>query len=114
MTLVEHLRELRRRLIICAVAIAVGGIVAFALYNQILHVLIAPYRDVTHRRSLLITDPLEGFATRLKIAAYGGMFLASPVVLWELWRFITPGLHRREKRYAVPFILPSIFLFILV
>src|SRR5438067_6790364 len=111
MTLVEHLRELRRRLIICAVAIAVGGIVAFALYNQILRVLIAPYREVTHRRSLLITDPLEGFATRLKIAAYGGLFLASPVVLWELWRFITPGLHSREKKYAIPFVLASVALF---
>jgi len=83
------------------------------LYNHILKLLIAPYRDVTHRRSLLITDPLEGFATRLKISAYGGMFLASPVVLWELWRFITPGLHKREKRYAVPFILSSILLFLL-
>jgi sec-independent protein translocase protein TatC len=113
MTLVEHLRELRRRLIICAVAVAIGGIVAFALYNQILRVLIAPYREVTHRRSLLITDPLEGFATRLKIAAYGGLFLASPVVLWELWRFITPGLHKRERRYAIPFVLSSIVLFLL-
>ncbi len=113
MTLVEHLRELRRRLIISAVAIALGAVIAFALYNQILRLLIAPYRDVTHRRSLLITDPLEGFTTRLKIAAYGGMFLASPVVLWELWRFITPGLHKREKRYAVPFIVSSVFLFLL-
>jgi sec-independent protein translocase protein TatC len=113
MTLVEHLRELRRRLVICAIAIAAGGIVAFALYNNILRVLIAPYREVTHRRSLLITDPLEGFATRLKIAAYGGLFIASPVVLWELWRFITPGLHKRERRYAIPFVLSSIALFLL-
>jgi sec-independent protein translocase protein TatC len=113
MTLVEHLRELRRRLIICVLAVAVGGVVAFVLYNQILRVLIAPYREVTHRRSLLITDPLEGFATRLKIAAYGGLFLASPVVLWELWRFITPGLHKRERRYAIPFVLSSVVLFLL-
>jgi sec-independent protein translocase protein TatC len=113
MTLVEHLRELRRRLIISAVAIAIGAVVAFALYNSILKVLIAPYHDVTHRKSLLITDPLEGFATRLKIAAYGGTFLASPVVLWQVWRFITPGLHKREKRYAIPFILSSVLLFVL-
>jgi len=113
MTLVEHLRELRRRLIICAVAIAVGGIVAFALYNQILRVLIAPYREVTHRRSLLITDPLEGFATRLKIAAYGGLFLASPVVLYQLWRFVTPGLEARERKFAIPFVLSAVGLFVL-
>src|SRR5256885_274837 len=113
MTLVEHLRELRRRLVVSAVAIAVGATVAFVLYNRILHVLISPYTAVTHRRSLLITDPLEGFATRLKIAAYGGLFLASPVVLWELWRFITPGLHKRERRYAIPFVVSSILLFLL-
>src|SRR5690242_6107414 len=100
MTLVEHLAELRRRLVVSAVAIALGATVAFLLYNRILHFLITPYREITHRHSLLITDPLEGFATRLKIAAYAGSFLASPVVLWQLWRFITPGLHRREKRYA--------------
>jgi sec-independent protein translocase protein TatC len=112
MTLVEHLTELRRRLIVSAIAIALGATVAFLLYARILHFLIEPYTAVTHRRSLLITDPLEGFATRLKIAAYGGAFLASPVVLWELWRFITPGLHKREKRYAIPFILSSIVLFV--
>ena len=56
-------------------------------------------------------DPLEGFAIRLKVAGYTGLFLAFPVVLWQLWRFVTPGLHPKEKRYAVPFILSSIVLF---
>ena len=113
MPLVEHLAELRRRLIVSVVAIAVGGIVAFVLYNRILEFLIGPYTDITGKKTLLITDPLEGFTTRLKIAAFGGLALASPVVLWELWRFITPGLHRREKRYAIPFIVASIALFVL-
>jgi sec-independent protein translocase protein TatC len=113
MPLVEHLAELRRRLIVSVVAIAVGGIVAFVLYNRILEFLIGPYTDITGKKTLLITDPLEGFTTRLKIAAFGGLALASPVVLWELWRFITPGLHKREKRYAIPFIVASIALFVL-
>ncbi|MGH9188644.1 MAG: twin-arginine translocase subunit TatC [Acidimicrobiales bacterium] len=113
MPLVEHLTELRRRLIICAVALLLGAIVAFALYTRILDFLIRPYTDVTGRTALVITDPLEGFASRLKIAAWGGAFLASPVVLWQLWRFITPGLNRTEKRYAIPFILSSILLFVL-
>lgn len=113
MSLVGHLTELRRRLVISAVAVAVGATVAFMLYNHILEFLVAPYRAVSHKRSLIITDPLEGFATRLKIAGYGGLFLASPVVLWQTWRFITPGLHRKEKRYAVPFILSSILLFVM-
>jgi sec-independent protein translocase protein TatC len=112
MSLVEHLAELRRRLIISVVAVALGGLVAFLLYERILDFLITPYEKVTGKTRLVITDPLEGFATRLKISAYGGFFLASPVVLWQLWRFITPGLHKNEKRYAVPFILASIVLFL--
>ncbi|HEX2274822.1 MAG TPA: twin-arginine translocase subunit TatC [Acidimicrobiales bacterium] len=112
MSLVEHLTELRRRLIISVVALAVGGLVAFLLYERILDFLISPYEEVTGKTTLVITDPLEGFATRLKISAYGGFFLASPVVLWQIWRFITPGLHKKEKRYAVPFILASIVLFL--
>jgi sec-independent protein translocase protein TatC len=112
MSLVDHLSELRRRLIVCVVALVVAAVVAFVLYNRILRVLLGPYKAVTGKDKLLITDPLEGFATRLKIAAWGGVFLASPVVLWELWRFITPGLYKREKRYAVPFIVASILLFL--
>ena len=60
---------------------------------------------------MIFTGPLDAFATRLKIATYGGIVLALPVWLWQLWRFITPGLHPTEKKYAVPFVLASIFLF---
>jgi sec-independent protein translocase protein TatC len=60
-----------------------------------------------------ITSPLDGLALRVKIAAYGGLFLASPVLLWEFWRFITPGLKPNEKRYAIPFVVASITLFAL-
>jgi sec-independent protein translocase protein TatC len=119
MSLIEHLRELRRRLIITAVAVAVGAIAAFFVYDQVLHFLREPYCNALRHRhlqngfgcNLIITDPLEGFTTRLKVAGYLGLFLASPVVLWQLWRFITPGLHRREKKYAIPFILSSMVLF---
>ena len=113
MSLVEHLTELRRRLIISAIAVVVGAIICFTLYQFILNFLIGPYRDVTGKNNLQVLDPLEAFATRLKIAGYGGIFVASPVVLWQLWRFITPGLHPREKRYAIPFIAASILLFLL-
>lgn len=112
MSLVEHLTELRRRLVISALALVAGSIVAFGLYETILGFLIQPYTDVTGRTSLLITDPLEGFNTRLKIAGYCGLLLSSPVVLWQIWRFITPGLNKKEKRYAIPFIVSSILLFV--
>ncbi len=112
MSLVEHLTELRRRVIVSVIAVTMGGLVAFLLYERILEFLIGPYEEITGKTTLLITDPLEGFTTRLKIAAFGGLFLASPVVLWQAWRFITPGLHKREKRYAIPFIVSSIVLFL--
>jgi sec-independent protein translocase protein TatC len=113
MSLVEHLAELRRRLIISVIAVVAGAILAFAFYEQILDLLIGPYQDATGSTKLQALDPLEGFATRLKIATYGGIFIASPVVLWQFWRFVTPGLHKREKRFAIPFVAASIMLFLL-
>jgi sec-independent protein translocase protein TatC len=110
MTLVEHLTELRRRIIICIVAVSVGAIVAFIFGDQIIHILSEPYRDLGHG-DLKATDPLTPFAVRLKVATYGGIVLALPVWLWQVWRFVTPGLHKHEKRYAIPFVLSSIVLF---
>ncbi len=114
MTLVEHLTELRRRVVVCAVTFAVTATVSFLLYNWILVLLKHPYCQVEpHHCGFYITGPLDGLALRIKIAAYGGLFLASPVLLWELWRFITPGLNPKEKKYAIPFIVASILLFAL-
>ncbi|MBV8691967.1 MAG: twin-arginine translocase subunit TatC [Actinobacteria bacterium] len=115
MTLIEHLTELRRRIVMCAIAVALGGVIAFVFYNHILNFLIHPYCSISAKNTkctLFIQDPLEGFATRLKVAGYVGLFLASPVVLFQMWRFITPGLHPKEKKYAIPFVISSIFLFI--
>lgn len=115
MSLIEHLTELRRRLVMSVIAVALGAVIAFVLYNHILNFLIHPYCSISakHQKcTLFIQDPLEGFATRLKVAGYVGLFLASPVVLFQTWRFITPGLHPKEKKYAIPFVLSSILLFI--
>jgi len=114
MTLTEHLSELRRRVLISAVAFVVMATVAFLGYNWILGVLKHPYCEVAPSRcGFYVTGPLDGLALRIKLAAYGGLFLASPVWLWELWRFITPGLNPKEKKYAVPFIVATIALFTL-
>ena len=110
--MVEHLMELRTRLLICAAAFLIAGVAAFLLYPWIISFLRHPYCEVAPSHcGFYITGPLEGLALRVKIAAYGGLFLASPVLLWELWRFITPGLNPKEKRYAIPFIVASISLF---
>src|SRR6185369_12184393 len=119
MTLAEHLGELRRRLIVCLVAIAIGGVVAFIFYPEILNWLTGPYRDVCAAKhltcpgKLVITDPLEGFAVRMKVTGYGGVVLALPVILWQIWGFVTPGLYENEKRYAIPFVFAAVALFIM-
>ena len=118
MTLVEHLTELRSRVIKAAVAVAAGAIVGFLLYNTVLDWLVDPYCAVKHAQDatsacrLVVTDPLESMTIRLKLATYLGFLFASPIVLWQLWRFITPGLYAREKRYAVPFVASSVLLFV--
>jgi sec-independent protein translocase protein TatC len=117
MSVVEHLAELRHRLIVSILAVAFGAVFGFILYNRILHFLLQPYCQI-HRRQLagcglLTQDPLEPFLVRLKIAAWTGFALASPVVFFQVWRFVTPGLNPREKRYAVPFVVSSVALFAL-
>jgi sec-independent protein translocase protein TatC len=120
MTLIEHLAELRHRIFICAIAVAVGAVIMFILFPEVLHFLEAPYRDVTAGRNdcgkdgcdLIATDPLAPFLVRLKVAGYGGLALALPVVMWEIWRFVVPALHPNERRYAIPFIVSVVVLFL--
>ncbi len=119
MTLFEHLAELRKRVLICAIAVIVTSIAGYFLYNPVLHFMTAPYRSFyRHHKDmitsqLVISSPTEGFTTRLKVSMYIGVALAAPVWLWELWRFITPGLRKNEKQYAVPFVLSALVLFAL-
>jgi sec-independent protein translocase protein TatC len=121
MPLMEHLIELRRRVLITFAAIVACGIVVFILYNPILHFLSQPYAEVTKNTQgcgrsgckLIATDPLTPFLVRLKIAGYGGLALAVPIVMWEIWRFIVPGLHERERRYAFGFAVSAVVLFLL-
>lgn len=114
MTLIEHLTEFRKRLMISFLAIAVGAVVCWVLYDQILDVLLRPYCNSVKPGedcNLIVTSPLEPFNVKLTVAGYGGLTLAIPVVLWQIWRFIAPGLHRHEKRYAIPFVLSGVGLF---
>jgi sec-independent protein translocase protein TatC len=119
MTLVEHLTELRKRLIICVIAVAVGMLIAFLAYEWIFDFLIHPYRQIANEGNsltggdLLQTDPLEGFGVRMKSSAYAGIALAMPIILWQIWQFVTPGLYPHERRYAVPFVVSALVLFIL-
>ncbi len=118
MTLGEHLGELRRRLIICVAAFIVAALVATFAYEHILHFLIDPLCNVDHKKtgiggcSLYVTSPLDGLSLRVKIAMFGGLVLSSPVILYEVWRFVTPGLRASERKYAIPFVLAAFTLFL--
>jgi sec-independent protein translocase protein TatC len=112
MTLVEHLAELRHRLIISILAIGAGGVVTFAFYGRVLRFFEHPLCQVLKNNcKLYVTSPLDPLSIRFKIAAYGGLVLALPIVLWQMWRFITPGLRPTEKRYSVPFVMASLVFF---
>jgi sec-independent protein translocase protein TatC len=113
MTLMEHLTELRKRLVISVIALAVAMLIVTFFYNQIFDFLVEPYRQSQDNpdAQLLQLDPLEGFGVRLKVTGYAGIGLAMPVLLWQLWRFIAPGLYYSEKKYAIPFVGSALVLF---
>lgn len=114
MTIWEHLAELRSRLIKCFVAVAIGTVIGWVLYPYVLEFLREPWCDITDADEcrFLVTDPLETFSVRIRISAYLGIAFAMPVLLWQVWRFVTPGLYPHEKRYALPFVASSLVLFV--
>jgi sec-independent protein translocase protein TatC len=115
MTLSAHLSELRRRLIIALGAFTLAALVVYIRYPAVLSFLEHPYCSTlgAHQAcSLYVTGPLDGFAIRLNVTAYGGLVLGSPVLFFELWRFVTPGLKANERRYAIPFVLATSALFV--
>jgi sec-independent protein translocase protein TatC len=132
MTLTEHLGELRRRVIICAIAVTIATFVAVIAYEPILRFLIHPLCTVdatsAHRAkassdslifntggscTLYVTSPLDGLSLRVKIAVFGGLVLASPVILFQVWRFVTPGLQSKERKWVIPFVASAFVLFLM-
>lgn len=114
MTLYEHIKEARRRLLTVVVAVVITGTVCFIFYPEILNWLREPYCHVQGKLgcSFLATGPLDGLNLRIKIGLFGGLLLALPVLFYELWRFVMPGLKKREKQYAIPFVVCSITFFL--
>lgn len=120
MPLMEHLRELRSRIIKCCLAVAVATTVLLVFYSWFKGLLTRPYVDICRRDpslgcdgSLYSLGPLDGFSARLRISTWGGVVLSLPVVMWQIWRFVVPALESKEKKYAVPFIVSSSVLFAL-
>lgn len=104
MPLMAHLEELRTRLIRALLAAVAGGAVAWLVVEHLVAFLLAPLARLRPDASLLIgTGVTEAFFTKLKVALMGGVFLASPVIFYQVWQFVAPGLYKREKRVALPF-----------
>jgi sec-independent protein translocase protein TatC len=119
MSLLEHLRELRDRLIKAAIALVLGTIVGYVVFPQVLELLIAPYCQTADALrpdgtcTLIALRPLEPFSVRIRTSIVIGLFVGGPVIFYQLWRFITPGLTQKERRYAMPFVLLSQLMFAL-
>lgn len=116
MSLLEHLEELRSRLFKVSAAVVLGTVVGYVVFPWLFDLLISPYcsvfQDIPRDEcGVIATEPLEPFSVRIKVAMLVGLFLGGPVVFWQLWRFIVPGLTERERRYAAPFVFTSQLLF---
>lgn len=115
--LIEHLAELRSRLINCVLAFTIAMIGAYAVADRIFNFLAAPiYRlliEHGQKPELIFTGLQQGFFTQIRISVFGGFILAFPYIAYQLWRFVAPGLYRQEKRAFLPFLIASPILFVL-
>lgn len=111
MSLIEHLEELRRRLIVIVFAVLGCAVVGFLLSRSVL--IILRDRLPEGQQSLIFLGPADAFGAQLKIAGFIGIAIAMPVILFEIWRFVTPGLTKRERRFIWPVILAALVLFAL-
>lgn len=118
MSLTEHLAELRVRIIRAGLAVILASLVIIAFYDFVYDFLVKPYDELCAAKpedfcsgELNAFSPTEGFSARLRVGMYGGIFIALPVILWQVWRFVVPALEAKEKKYAIPFVFSSVILF---
>lgn len=102
MTFMDHLVELRARLIKSAVAVGVATVVAFFFYSDVLALLAEPYLEAVDGDRLAFFQPTEAFTLALRISLWSGVVVASPVIIYQIWRFVGPALTPRERRYVIP------------
>lgn len=124
MSLIDHLKELRHRLIMCMWALAAGSIAGFFLYSPAMRFIKSPYCDFLRDHpekapfqqegcSLIFLGAIDGFLITVKVIVFLALVVALPVILFQLWAFIVPGLTDRERRWAIPFVVVSVLLFLI-
>ena len=112
MSFLDHLDELRKRLVISLISILVGILVAFAFIPYIFEFIMRPLQETLPEAGRLVyTEPTEAFFLYMKMAALAGLLIAFPVVAAQAWLFMAPGLYAREKRFAIPFVAMATFFF---
>jgi len=115
MPLFQHLEELRTRLLICCLAVGIGFVVSYFFSSRIFEILMMPWiraMPAGQPAKLIYTAPHEAFFVYMKVSFIAGTILGAPVILWQIWKFVAPGLYENEKRYMLPVILFSSFCFI--
>ncbi len=114
MSFVDHLRELRKRLVNSAIATAVGFAIAYYFSDRIYYVLTVPLIPALPKGAeyMVFTNVVEPFIIYIKVGVFGGVILASPVIFHQIWAFIAPGLHRHEKKWFLSIVFFSIVMFI--
>ncbi len=113
MTFLEHLDELRVRLMHCLGALVVGTIACWSFHERIFHFLTQPLRNAYPAVKFITTGPTEAFMMYMKMSFFVGIFLVAPYLLYQVWAFIAPGLYAHEKAYAVPFIMMGSVFFLM-
>ena len=116
MALLDHLKELRNRLFKAAIAVVLGTVVGFLVYQPMLAALIKPIRDLNEHEGRQATLNFDGVASSfdlmIQVSVFLGLIVASPVWLYQLWAFIVPGLHKKERRLALSFVAAAVPLFV--
>jgi len=109
----SHLEELRKRLVICAIGVGAGFVIAYIFSERLFQLLVAPLKAVMPEGDQLIfTNLPEMFFAYIKVAFIAGIMAAAPLIFYQLWMFIAPGLYRKEKKMAIPFVISSTILFV--
>jgi sec-independent protein translocase protein TatC len=111
-TILSHLEELRWRLLKIVIALTVGGVVAFFFADALRSILEAPFHDAAPGRQFQALRAGEEWGVLMRIALFGGVILASPVVLYQIWAFVTPALTGKERKWAVPIVAALVILFV--
>jgi sec-independent protein translocase protein TatC len=116
MSLLEHLEELRRRIVRSGLSLIVGFFIAYYFHEKIYGLMAAPMTIALKKHHLdphlVIQNPIDGFNMYIKLSLIGGVIIVSPFILYQVWMFISPGLYQKEKRYVIPFMSATIGLFL--